>query len=627
MSHALTLGLQLHLPLGFKRTKAQDFLLHRVLPLVRQLEAVPGMRFSLAVSGCFLDALTDIESQAILSILTGMAKEGRVEVLAMPHYAPLLPALSGDELRLQLERSRQFWSEREVALAHGAWVEPTGWRSELEPVLLEWGSRFVVIDQQAASRVGSELAAGLYPSANSILEILYCGAAGPRAVLTIRAEELIDRELSELPGFELLNAAKSGELRTRTCSELMREVLGSPEALERSQLDLAAGFGGDAAAFFPGYDRPESRRLRYRAEDLKEKQGAFAQAHADGWLSSQAQQHLAQSVEHLLRAHAADAYWEHRSGGVLVPQYRGAIYEALLRGQVDFDVARHPDVDPNNGWVELDRFKSADGLVEELILDTQLMRLYLDTARGGVITEFDYKPRKTNFLNVLGDAEEALPALRDYLVTIASGGEFIPREKHYCIKSDVKVTRHTTGLVCLRFLQQCSYRTPSGEEQVELSKEFTFKSGIGAHLSNATTGFGVEYMVEGGNPNPDAMLVVDWPFILPSGEGTASIGYPLMCVGGVSSTRFELHKESLIRGESVPGGLYGLRLIDGLRDLSLDIRVSRPLWGIKLQPLTVPRSRDGEEFRSYQGTVLSFIVPVGRLINTLSGFNVFLSIM
>ena len=97
-----------------------------------------------------------------------------------------------------------------------------------------------------------------------------------------------------------------------------------------------------------------------------------------------------------------------------------------------------------------------------------------------------------------------------------------------------------------------------------------------------------------------------------------------MCVGGVSSVRQSFAENQHIAGDSVPGGLYGARLIDTLQDFMVDLRSSRPLWGMFVEPVFLERSA-GKPM--YQGSILSLVVPCSRLKGGLSGFSLFVSIM
>ena len=237
-----------------------------------------------------------------------------------------------------------------------------------------------------------------------------------------------------------------------------------------------------------------------------------------------------------------------------------------------------------------------------------------------MLDSVEYKPRKISLQSVLGGDGTIIPSFSERLVRIGPG---VPPSRAFSVESrctEARVTQRAGGVVVSRFVN-----TVGGAGSITLQKDVTVRAGIGGHLSNSTTGFSLEYSIEDeGQIHPELHLVIQCAILLPSAEPSAASLYPLMCVGGVSPSRHAFAEAQLITSDKVPGGVYGARLIDTLQDFMVDIRTSRPLWGMFFEPVN---SSPLGKAPLYQGSILSLVVPCSRLKGGLSGFNLFLSIM
>ncbi|MGB9613568.1 MAG: alpha-amylase/4-alpha-glucanotransferase domain-containing protein, partial [Candidatus Margulisiibacteriota bacterium] len=89
-------------------------------------------------------------------------------------------------------------------------------------------------------------------------------------------------------------------------------------------------------------------------------------------------------------------------GGLYLNYLRHAIYEHLIRAEVDIDQYTHS----RNDFCEIiitDFDKDGN---DELIISNSLLNLYLAPAYGGSIFEIDYKPKFFNLINTLARREE-----------------------------------------------------------------------------------------------------------------------------------------------------------------------------------------------------------------------------
>ncbi len=120
----------------------------------------------------------------------------------------------------------------------------------------------------------------------------------------------------------------------------------------------------------------------------------------------------ARMLDHLYQSQCNDAYWHGVFGGLYLPHLRSAVYEHLIqaevladtvlkgqgsgvRGQGKRETSRQPS------WLEIERGDFDKDGSEEVMLNSELMNLFIDPAEGGRLTEFDWKPLSFNLTNAL----------------------------------------------------------------------------------------------------------------------------------------------------------------------------------------------------------------------------------
>jgi len=292
--------------------------------------------------------------------------------------------------------------------------------------------------------------------------------------------------------------------------------------------------------------------------------------------------------------HLAIAFAHQASGPIvdqpLLPEAQRSVFDLVLRGEVELEKYLHPDADPTIGWIRL--LPNDHGS----LVTTQLTNAFLSPT--GALTEYDYKPRKFTLFGAFpGHSFELEPS--------------IPPERR--IPSTGKIIRRTLDLLSLRFEEEFVY---SGKS-LHFVREYTFKAGIGAHLPNATTGFSLEYWVEGEIPK-DLKIDLSVVLSLPSPSITAGLLKPLLCVGGVGEGLINMTEHQVLDGKSVPGGLFGVRAIDSVEDLVQDFRTSKQLEQLTVEPMTVQGVA--------QGVVVKFTVSAARIYSDDKSNTLFFSI-
>ena len=121
---------------------------------------------------------------------------------------------------------------------------------------------------------------------------------------------------------------------------------------------------------------------------------------------------LSPMVDHLYQSQCNDSYWHGVFGGLYLPHLRSAVYEHLIQaeeladktlrtGKAKGGRGKGEDRENKAGWLEIETGDfDCDGS-EEVMLNSELLNIFIDPAEGGRISELDWKPRSFNLTNTL----------------------------------------------------------------------------------------------------------------------------------------------------------------------------------------------------------------------------------
>ncbi|MBU0510006.1 DUF1926 domain-containing protein, partial [bacterium] len=105
----------------------------------------------------------------------------------------------------------------------------------------------------------------------------------------------------------------------------------------------------------------------------------------------------------VLRGQCNCPYWHGIFGGLYLPHLRHAVWKELLLGEYALDNAAHR----GRKWIDVEKTDfDADGS-PEILLENAALNAYIAPHRGGMIFEWDYRPRGYNLLNTLTRRPEA----------------------------------------------------------------------------------------------------------------------------------------------------------------------------------------------------------------------------
>ncbi len=587
---------------------AEEIARRGIRPLLDALEYWPELRVGLSINGALLERL-DVKA---IGPLARFAAEGRVGVLLEPYAPPAPRWRESDSLDLQLAIPAALWSELGVKTFAGVYFP--------EPVLNARTESIGPLLLTPAAAVGTGPGTYTLPSSR-LLTVCAEADANLGAGMRLPIRDFDGKCLLIRVGPGALFPEEHSPLQRRnTLVDGLKDARAEPGLL-LSPAEFAAGAvsGGSPPEISPAEQNiPAALRiLAERVDRLADAVAPLPERIKTMPKEIHNREHLLAAQKAFLAARSSEL-WNLRAG--ILPSRR-AIVEHVVRAQVEIDTLMKPETDPTIGWVDYElRDFDGDG-IDDVIADTQLLRLAFSAGTAGGLASFEYKARKADLTGAYhpdGNCESFV----DGLLEIAAdkikpadlpgiSARITPAQGD---RAETLVTKHTKDLFGLRLLRS------SGKQR--WVKHYTLRAGIGAHLSNSTTGFSCEYWIEGDVPAPSASAVTRFVFLLPSATDSGASLRPLASAGGESQKVFPLAEPLVLKHGDVEGGLYGGRLIDGIENFVMDIRSAKPLSALGCYPL---RYRE-REVECFGGFVLLFFVDAKRIYQDDKANTIFLSI-
>ncbi len=139
------------------------------------------------------------------------------------------------------------------------------------------------------------------------------------------------------------------------------------------------------------------KKMMLVSEKVNSQQSTLARKKTDAQRSA-----LDTAHDHLYAGQCNCPYWHGVFGGIYLPHIRTANYAHLIEAEIMADQITHVKRD----WIDSElRDYDKDGHAEFLVSGSA-MNLYFDLARGGAITEWDWRAKTFNLVNTLARREE-----------------------------------------------------------------------------------------------------------------------------------------------------------------------------------------------------------------------------
>ncbi len=418
----------------------------------------PHIRFSLHTSGPLFEWLEKNES-GYFDLVGKLLERKQVELLGGGFYEPILPILPRADALEQIARMKSYLQKRFGVTPRGAWLAERVWEPGLADLLAEAGVEYLPLDDDHFLAAGLRLQEltgyylteanrgplALFPihkrlrytipfdSPQATLDYMREYCAGKEQPLFVMADDgekfglwpqTYDSVYTDgwLHKFFLMLEEHADEVEMLTLGEARdkippagRAYLPTASYAEMGEWVLPAGVsrefhaymheletrsdwqelrpfmrGGFWRGFLAKY--PEVNYLHKKMLRVSRKYHRLSSRKRNGKL-----------LTPLLRAQCNCPYWHGVFGGLYLPHLRHAVWKELLLGEQGIDTVAHR----GGKWVEISRVDhDADGFIEVLV-ENSCVNAYLAPHYGGMLFEWDYRPRGYNLLNTLTRREEA----------------------------------------------------------------------------------------------------------------------------------------------------------------------------------------------------------------------------
>ncbi|MCK4303795.1 MAG: DUF1926 domain-containing protein [Candidatus Eisenbacteria sp.] len=449
-----------HQPVGNFDYVIEDAYARAYLPFLDVLEQHPTISWALHNSGCFWEWLEKNHPEYIDRIGKGV-ELGQIELLAGGFYEPILPALTPEDRRGQVEKLRRYLKERFGINARGLWLTERVWEPDLPVDLVDAGITYLPIDDTQLHQVGVApdrvRGAFLTESAGRVMRLFPALMSLRYRIPYANAQEVVDFLGNPFPGGgtglalyaddgekfgiwpgthklvyqerwldKFLTALEKAVDRV-TMTTFAREIeesqpvglvyLPTGSYVEMGKWSLPADYQetyGRVRDALDAVDLGEEAKLFVRGGFWR---NFFARYPESSWMHMRAldgsgrcrafRSTMQKGVwketrDHFWRAQCNCAYWHGVFGGLYLPHLRHGIYQEIIRGEAL--LAR--SLRGRGAWVgarEVDL--DLDGH-NEIVLENDTLALYLDPDRGGRLLEWDDRSAAMNLINVLSRRRE-----------------------------------------------------------------------------------------------------------------------------------------------------------------------------------------------------------------------------
>lgn len=404
-------------------------------PLLAKLEGSPGVKASFHYSGNVLEWL-EREHPDHIERVAALAGKGQVEIIGGGCFEPVLAMIPERDALEQIKLNEGIISRVFGKRPRGVWIAEKVWEPRMADTLAGAGVDYTIVDDHHMLRAGlteEEIYGPCSTGSGKSRVTLFPSLTKLRYNMPFKAPEVTRdfmRDIARkregkttcfffaddtekfgawpytyswvhkkgwLKDFFGMLEDSSDWLRTATYSEVLEEVSPS-EAVEvpaSSYAEMMEWSGGDFRNFFKKY--PESDRMRTRMLGVS---GSLRSLEDNG--SGSGSEKLIEAKKELFKAQTNCAYWHGTFGGVYLPHLRSGVYGHLICAENIVEDLERRDAGPRAAFAERDL---GDGKAEKLLVN-DFLRIFVDPASGGALTELDYRPLCLNLVNTISRVRE-----------------------------------------------------------------------------------------------------------------------------------------------------------------------------------------------------------------------------
>lgn len=380
-------------------------------PFLDILGQLPEIKVTLHYSGALLDFFQERHPE-MLQKLSELVARGQVELLGGAMYDPILSAISHrdrvEQIRFHLDRIQGQFGFR----PEGMWLAERVWETHFPSAIESTGVRYVLLDDTQFEQAGFSLDAltrgfltedeghrvEIYPMntrlkawipacpkdfldqlrsyATSGHSMVVLGEDGEKMGLWEGSHQRF-YEQGWLRDFFTALLAQRDWLHIATlseCRELHPPRTHAYIPCSAGQAVAERGFWRHQLVCYPEIAAMQ-KRMSYVSRKL----------HSASRVSQEA-------FVHLWKAQTHDAYWHNRYGGAYLNFLRFEVYRNLIRAENAIEPRKY-------SWLEVSYNDIDSDGVDEVIAESNTMNLYFRPRSGGMLTEWDFRPRAVNLID------------------------------------------------------------------------------------------------------------------------------------------------------------------------------------------------------------------------------------
>ena len=457
-SVTLLMAVHCHQPVGNFGFVFEEAFAKSYNPFLSVVERHPGVRLALHYSGSLLDWLVRHQPE-FLGRVAALVRRGQVEVLSSGYYEPILPIIPEEDRQGQLAAMQEAVRRHFGDEATGAWLTERVWDPDLPATLSRAGIRYTMVDTNQFGPARPWLPPAMQLQDDAFWDLLgyYATEHAGRSIYLFPASKRlrycmpfaqVHETMDTLRRFQrqepvAITFADDGEkfglwpktyqwvyeqgwlerffgaleheqgwLNTSTFRDYLRQAPPSGRVYlpSGSYEEMLEWSGGHFRNFFTKY--PEASAMEQKMLQVSRELGAL-RARGSG-LGVKADQPgarspepgaeerealLQQATQELYAGQCNCAYWHGVFGGLYLSHLRRAVYAHLLSAErLALEAA---GAAPSASSADTD----GDGQ-PEFALTSPAMRVVVDPAEGGTVTEWSLYGAALNLLDTLSRRPE-----------------------------------------------------------------------------------------------------------------------------------------------------------------------------------------------------------------------------
>ncbi len=459
----LILCIHNHQPVGNFESVFEEAYKKAYLPFLDVLERYPLIKISLHYSGPIYEWLLKTHPK-LIDRIKQLVKRGQVELLTGGFYEPIFPAIPDEDKIGQIKMMTEFIRTHFEVTPKGLWLPERVWEPQLVKPLKEAGVEYTLCDDILFEYAGLETKAlfghyitedegkplTLFPISRKLRYLIPFAEIGnviqyfseissekgnnvivmgddgekfglwPTTYKHVYTNEWLDKffhTVSEnrlwittmTPSEWLLKHPPQGRiyLPCGAYTEMMEWVLPPSMGYIYNQLikELtdAENYENYRSLVKGGFWRNflvkyyEANNIHKKMIYLSDKINHLVVRETDPTETDL----IIKAKKKLYQSQCNCGYWHGIFGGVYLPHLRCALYKSLIEAEKIIET-----IEGAESWVKVERLDfDKDGL-DEILINTPMLNLYLSPHLGGTLFELDYKPGIWNLTDVITRYEE-----------------------------------------------------------------------------------------------------------------------------------------------------------------------------------------------------------------------------